>query len=92
MKRIHYPRKIIDYILNSEILKQACDLVDLVYVLYQSLRYVDHRKTEVLDYLSKVEDVIFNNFKFNEGAFSYSKNKSQKILLWIKCNQRKAFC
>ena len=31
-EEVHYPRKIIDYILNSEITNEACDLVDLVYV------------------------------------------------------------
>ena len=90
-EEVHYPRKIIDYILNSEITNEACDLVDLVYVLFQSLRYVDHRKTEVLDYLSKVEDVIFNNFKFNEGAFSYSKNKSQKYYYGLNVTKEKPF-
>ena len=55
------------------------------------MRYVDHRKTEVLDYLSKVEDVIFINFKFNEGAFSYSKNKSQKYYYGLNVTKEKPF-
>lgn len=75
---IHYPEKIIDYILNIEVSSEACDLVDLVYCLYMCSKLTNYRKLDITNFLYTVEDSIFKNYKPSEGGFSYSQNKSQK--------------
>ena len=78
-QEIHYPKKIIDYCLKFKITKEACDLLDLVYVLTKCLEVTNYKKLEVNNYLKLVESKIMDNFKPLEGGFSYSKNESQTM-------------
>ena len=75
---IHNPEKIVDFILKSEITNEACDLVDVVYVLFRCSQQTNYRKLDIINFINKVEDVIFKNFIKEEGGFSYSYQKSQK--------------
>jgi len=90
-EEIHYPNKIIDYILNTKITNEACDLVDLVYVLFKSLEYSDYRYDEIIEFMSKIESVLFQNFQSKDGSFSYSKNKSQKYYYGLVVTKEKQF-
>ena len=83
-QEIHYPKKIIDFCLKFKITKEACDLLDLVYVLSKCLEVTNYKKLEVNNYLKEVESKIMENFKPLEGGFSYSKNQSQKMYYGVK--------
>jgi len=76
---IHNPEKIVDFVLKSEITNEACDLVDVVYVLFRCSQQTNYRKLDIINFINKVEDVIFKNFIKEEGGFSYSYQKSQKF-------------
>ena len=60
---IHNPEKIVDFILKSEITNEACDLVDVVYVLFRCSQQTNYRKLDIINFINKVEDVIFKNLK-----------------------------
>jgi len=83
-QEIHYPKKIIDFCLKFKITKEACDLLDLVYVLTKCLEVTNYRMLEVNNYLNLVEAKIMENFKPEEGGFSYSKNNSQTMYYGVK--------
>lgn len=74
---IHYPEKIIDYCLNARPNNDGCDLVDIVYVLYQASQQTSYRKSEIVKYVDSLCEIIFLHYYPEEGGFSYFKNKSQ---------------
>ena len=86
---IHYPNKIIDYILTINPTREACDLVDLVYCLYKCSKVSKHRFTEVIKFLEVVETALFQNYVEKDGAFSYSFNKSQKFYYGLVVTKEK---
>ena len=81
--RNYYPKKIIDFCLKFKITKEACDLLDLVYVLTKCLEVTNYRMLEVNNYLNLVEAKIMENFKPEEGGFSYKKIIVDYVL-WCK--------
>ena len=41
---VHYPEKIIDYCLNVNLNNEACDVVDLVYVIYKCSTQTNYKE------------------------------------------------
>ena len=74
---IHYPEKIIDYCLNVNLNNEACDVVDLVYVIYKCSTQTNYKRKEIAEYLNEILDFIFLHFKEEEGGFSYFKESCQ---------------
>ena len=74
---IHYPKKIIDYCLQVKPSSEGCDLVDIIYVLYQASQQTNYRQSEIVNYVDSLCEIIFSHYYPNEGGFSYYKNKSQ---------------
>ena len=75
---IHYPQKIIDYCLSTNVNDEGCDLVDTVFVLYEASKQVNYRKNEVVLYMNNIKEIIFSRFYPEYGGFSYYRNQSQK--------------
>ena len=88
-EEIHDPNKIIDFILKSKITNEACDLVDVVYVLFKCSEQTNYRKSDIVNFINDVEDVIFKNFINKEGGFSYSYQKSQKYYYGLVVTKQK---
>lgn len=74
---IHYPEKIIDYCLNVNLNNEACEVVDLVYVIYKCSTLTNYKRKEIADYLNQILSFIFLHFKEDEGGFSYFKETCQ---------------
>lgn len=81
---IHYPDKLIDMCLSITPQNEGCDIVDIIYVLHQSSKTTDYRKSEILKYLENLVELInMHSFK-NTGGFSYHVNKSQTSYYGVK--------
>jgi len=81
---IHHPEKIIEYCLQNEPNNEGCDLVDIIYVLNRCSKQTDYRKTEIIKYFDKIENLIMQHFYKDEGGFSYFINKSQTHYYGLK--------
>jgi hypothetical protein len=77
--QIHYPEKLIDMCLANTPGSEGCDLVDYVYVLYRCSLQTKHKRKEIVDYLEKLYELIFEHFHFEIGGFSYGVKQSQKL-------------
>ncbi len=75
---IHYPEKLIDFSLNNLTEFDGCHIVDLIYVLYKCSSETSYKKKEVLSFLNKLKQNIFNHYYPDEGGFSYYSETSQK--------------
>lgn len=73
---IHYPNQLIDTCLTQLPSPEGCHLVDMVYVLYRCLLYTNHRKSEVIQYLLSILDMIKHHYN-SDGGFSYFVGRSQ---------------
>jgi hypothetical protein len=73
---IHYPEKLIDSTLKVKPNSEGCDLVDIVYVLYQCSLQTTYRKKDIRDYFIEVLNII-QLHQHSQGGFSYYLNKSQ---------------
>ena len=74
---VHYPEKIIDYCLNLSLNNEACDVVDLVYVIYKCSTQTNYKRKEIAEYLNEIITFIFLHYKEEEGGFSYFKKTCQ---------------
>jgi len=81
---IHFPEKIIDLCLSDKPSQQGCDLVDFVYVLYRCSLETNYRKKDIIKYLEKFYETIFNHFYPNQGGFSYGIDGSQKLYYGVE--------
>ncbi|MAH99324.1 MAG: hypothetical protein CMA12_08350 [Euryarchaeota archaeon] len=75
--KIHYPEKIIDFCLSSDISSKGCDMVDVVYVLYRCSKETNYKKKEVIDYLDNILKMIKVHYNPNDGGFSYFQKYNQ---------------
>ena len=75
--KIHYPEKIIDFCLSSDISSKGCDMVDVVYVLYRCSKETNYKKKEVIDYLDNILKMIRVHYNPNDGGFSYFQKYNQ---------------
>lgn len=85
---VHYPKKIIDTCLKIDPQSEGCDIVDVVYVLYRCSQFTTYKKKEIVDYLTKILEIIFKHYKPDEGGFSYFKNSCQTNYYDIKFSNR----
>ncbi len=68
--------RLIDLCLNSKKLDNGCNNLDIITVLYECLKYSDHRSDEIRLFLNSMLE-IYRNFWFPQfGGFSFYKNKS----------------
>lgn len=74
---IHYPEKIIDTCLDIDPISEGCDIVDIVYVLHKCSKQTSYKKNEIVNYFSKILDLIYQHYKPELGGFSYFKNRCQ---------------
>jgi hypothetical protein len=81
---IHYPEKLIDMCLSIIPQSEGCDIVDIIYVLYQSSKSTDYRKSEILKYLENLVELINMHSFEHTGGFSYYINKSQTSYYGVK--------
>ncbi len=81
---IHYPEKLIDICLSISPQSEGCDIVDIIYVLYQSSKETNHRKKEVIKYLNDILKIIDKHRHTDTGGFSYHINKSQTTYYGVK--------
>ena len=66
---IHYPEKLIDICLSISPQSEGCDIVDIIYVLYQSSKETNHRKKEVIKYLNDIVTIIDKHRHTDTGVF-----------------------
>ena len=84
---VHKPKKLIDFCLKTTPNNEGCDLVDIVYVLYRCLKFTDHKRKEIVDYLENLTSVIFLHYFKKIGSFSYFINKSQTEYYGVKISK-----
>lgn len=87
---IHYPEKIIDYCLEVEPNQEGCDLVDVVFVLYEASKETNYKKSEIIKYFESMYEVIFSHFYPQEGGFSYYSGKSQIYYYGLRTSKGKS--
>jgi len=75
--QIHYPEKIIDFCLNEKVSNEGCDIVDIVYVLFECSKQTDYRKGDIHKFLVSLIPVIHKHYYQDIGGFSYFLNQSQ---------------
>jgi hypothetical protein len=76
-EKIHYPEKIIDFCLSSDISSKGCDMVDVVYVLYRCSKETNYKKKEILNYFDYILKMIRVHYSPDDGGFSYFQNYNQ---------------
>ena len=69
------PDRLIDLCLSVAREDDACNKVDILYVLHQSLKHSSHRKEEVQQFMQKRLDAIRAHTK-PDGAFSFLPDKT----------------
>tara|TARA_A100001015_G_scaffold135004_1_gene149821 strand:- start:2979 stop:4088 length:1110 start_codon:yes stop_codon:yes gene_type:complete len=84
---VHKPKKLIDFCLKTTPNNEGCDLVDIVYVLYRCLKFTDHRRKEIIDYLENLTNIISLHYFKKIGGFSYFINKSQTEYYGVKISK-----
>ena len=82
--KIHYPDKIIDTCLHIDPISEGCDIVDITYVLYKCSKQTNYKKNEIITYLTKLLDLIYEHYKPKLGGFSYFKNTCQTNYYGVK--------
>lgn len=84
---IHYPDKIIDFCLNEKVNNEGCDLVDIVYVLYECSALTNYRKKDIIKYLTSLISTIKDHYFQDIGGFSYFLDKSQTHYYGVKITE-----
>ncbi len=84
---VHKPKELIDFCLKTTPNNEGCDLVDVVYVLYRCLKFTDHKRKEIIDYLENLTSIIFLHYFKKIGSFSYFINKSQTEYYGVKISK-----
>ena len=74
---IHYPRRLIDTVLQFLPVAQGCDLVDAIYVLFRCLKQDNYKRKEIECYLLSCIKIIAKHQQ-PDGGFSYSIGQAQK--------------
>lgn len=80
---IHYPDSLINSCLSAKPKSDGCDLVDIIYVLYECLKQSNHRRREIEGYCIDILEMI-QQHQQPDGGFSYKKEGSRKKFQSIK--------
>ena len=84
---IHYPKKLIDLCISSFPENDGCDLVDIIYVIFQCSKVTNYKKKEIINYVSEILKIIKNHYFRETGGFSYFLNKSQTHYYGVKISK-----
>ena len=49
-QEIHYPEKLIETCLNSDINNEGCDVVDIIYVLYMCTNQLGYKDKKIINF------------------------------------------
>ncbi len=88
-QEIHYPEKLIETCLNSDINNEGCDVVDIIYVLYMCTNQLGYKDKKIINFLGDILEKIEQHYFSETGGFSYFKNKSQTHYYGIKISHGK---
>ena len=74
----NYPERLIDLCLNTINSGDACNHFNIVCVLYYSSKLTDHRKNELIDYVTERIQFYQEHYWDEHGAFSFFKMVERK--------------